>query len=62
MINPAPLCCGCGVLTWSGQLVLPGGLVVVEREQQDIHGEGEHARQTQVEDQVEEQDQPCGGR
>lgn len=50
---------GSGVLTWSAQLVLPGGLVVIKRQQQNVHGEDEHPSQEQVEDQVEEQDQTC---
>lgn len=45
------------LLTWSGQAVLPGGVVVVQREEHDVHGEDEHPSQKQVEDQVEEQDQ-----
>ncbi len=48
--------CGCFV-TWSGQAVLPGGLVVIKCQQHDVHGENKHPRQEQVEDQVEEQDQ-----
>jgi len=55
--NPCPTTAGSDVLTWSGQPVLPGGFVVVERQQHDVHGQGEHPRQKQVEDQVEEQDQ-----
>lgn len=45
------------MLTWSGQAVLPSGVVVVQCEQHDVHGEDEHPSQEQVEDQVEEQDQ-----
>lgn len=44
-------------VTWGGQAVLPGGFVVVERQQHDVHGENKHPRQKQVEHQVEEQDQ-----
>lgn len=47
-------------LTRSDQAVLPGGFVVVERQQHDVHGESKHSRQKQVEDQVEEQDQTWG--
>lgn len=49
------------LLTWGGQLVLPGGFVVIQRQQHDVHGESKHPRQEQVEDQVEEQDQTLGG-
>lgn len=45
------------MLTWSSQAVLPSGVVVVQCEQHDVHGEDEHPSQEQVEDQVEEQDQ-----
>lgn len=48
-------------VTWSGQAVLPGGFVVVKRQQHDVHGKNKHPRQKQVEDQVEEQDQPLWG-
>lgn len=48
-------------VTWCSQAVLPGGFVVVQREQHDVHGEDEHPGQEQVEDQVEEQDQTCEG-
>lgn len=44
-------------LTWRVQLVLPGGLVVVQRQQQDVHGESEETSQEQIEDQIEEEDQ-----
>ncbi|PWA33442.1 hypothetical protein CCH79_00020677, partial [Gambusia affinis] len=37
--------------------VLPGGLVVVQRQQQDVHGESEETSQEQIEDQIEEQNQ-----
>lgn len=43
--------------TWSGQAVLPGGFVVVKRQQHDVHGKNKHARQEKVKDQVEQQDQ-----
>lgn len=48
---------GFALLTRSGQAVLPGGVVVVQCEKHDVHGEDEHPSQKQVEDQVEEQDQ-----
>lgn len=48
-------------VTWSGQAVLPGGVVVVKCQQHDVHGEDKHPRQKQVEDQVKEQDEAWWG-
>lgn len=46
-------------LTWTGDAVPVPRHVVVQREQHHPHGEGEHAGQEAVEDQVEEQDEGC---
>lgn len=50
------------VLTWGGNSVLPGGLVVAQREQQGLDGADEDSRQASVEDDVESNDFDCGGK
>lgn len=44
-------------LTWGGNAVSVSGHVIIQREQQDPHGQGEQASQETVEHQVEEQDE-----
>lgn len=46
--------------TWSGEPVLPGGFVVVQRLQHNVHGECEQAGQEDVEHYIEEKDETCG--
>ena len=49
-------------LTWVGQPVLVARNVLVQGQEQDPEGQREHARQEGVEDEVEEQDEPCSSR
>lgn len=46
-------------LTWIGDTVSVPRHVVVQSEQHDPHGQGEHTSQETVEHQVEEQDEGC---
>lgn len=46
-----------GELTWGGDAVPVPRHVVAEGEEHHPHGQGEHARQETVEDQVEQQDE-----
>lgn len=45
------------ILTWGGDAVSVARHKVVQSEQHHPHGQGEHAGQEAVEDQVEEQDE-----
>lgn len=44
-------------LTWIGNAVSVLGHIVIQSEQQHPHGQGEHASQETVENQVEQQDE-----
>lgn len=46
-------------LTWIGDTVTVLRHIVVQSEQHDPHGQGEHPSQETVEHQVEEQDEGC---
>lgn len=49
------------ILTWGGDAVSVARNKVIQSEQHHPHGQGEHAGQEAVEDQVEEQDESWWG-
>lgn len=47
--------------TWCRKAVLPGGFVVIQGLQHDVHGESKKARQEEVENYIEEDDETYRG-